>query len=78
MKTQPLSNVWGASDILLTKSKDRRLYTRQGPTSVVLEFTIIAHLYLKKISQSLCISKKTFFERSNNIYTILIIVFHEH
>lgn len=32
----------------------------------------------KKISQSLCISKKTFFERLNNIYTILIIVFHEH
>lgn len=51
---------------------------RQGPTSVVLEFTIIAHLYLKKYHNHCVFLKKTFFERSNNIYTILMIVFHEH
>lgn len=41
---------------------------RQGSTSVVLEFTIIAHLYKKKISQSLCISKKRFL-KDRIIYT---------
>lgn len=51
---------------------------RQGFTSVVLEFTIIAHLYKKKYHNHCVFLKKTFFERSNNIYTILIIVFHEH
>lgn len=83
-----LNILWKRSPYLLSGERliscwrNRRIGVctqRQGSTSVVLEFTIIAHLYKKKISQSLCISKKkTFFERSNNIYTILIIVFHEH
>lgn len=82
------SNIlWKRSPYLMSRERviscwrNRRIGVctqQQGSTSVVLEFTIIAHLYKKKISQSLCISKKTFFERSNNIYTILIIVFHEH
>lgn len=73
-----LSTVWGASDILLTKSKDRRLYTTTR--SYFRSSRVHNHCssLFKKISQSLCISKKTFFERLNNIYTILIIVFHEH
>lgn len=73
-----LSTVWGASDILLTKSKDRRLYTTTRFHFRSSRVHNHCSSLFKKISQSLCISKKTFFERSNNIYTILIIVFHEH
>lgn len=83
MKTQPLSTIYYllSGERVISCWRNRRIGVctqRQGSTSVVLEFTIIAYLYKKKISQSLCISKKTFFERSNNIDTILIIVFHEH
>lgn len=77
-KRSPYLLSGGAIDILLTKSKDRRLYTTTR--SYFRSSRVHNHCssLFKKISQSLCISKKTFFERSNNIYTILIIVFHEH
>lgn len=41
---------------------------RQGPTSVVLEFTIIAHLYLKKYHNH-CVFLKKRFLKDRIIYT---------
>lgn len=66
-----LSTIYCLGERLISCWRNRRIGVctqRQGSTSVVLEFTIIAHLYKKKISQSLCISKKRFL-KDRIIYT---------
>lgn len=73
MKTQPLSTIYYllSGERVISCWRNRRIGVctqRQGSTSVVLEFTIIAHLYKNKYHNH-CVFLKKRFLKDRIIYT---------